>query len=313
MLDLFSSDSEDTLEDLLLKMREERKRNLFGPEKGHIFDKYVLEDFIGCGSEGSAWVVRETQTDEIFILKILSPLFSSSHSGIKAFVRSAEISKSINSGTPRVVETGVHNGILFIAFEYIEGSKSLCDILLSKREVKGMDRVSFFYPILLKLLLALKEVHKKQVVHLDLRPDNVLVTDQSTFLIDFGNSARIYDNIDDVWFKYVNRYYHCPEWVNKDTDLNYSLDIFSFGCILFECLTGYSFFRGYYNNELFEPLSCDNKYPEYNIESLKFYNPHVPDFLEKVCLKCLDKNMDARYNNVEDLLKDFSCDDALFV
>jgi tetratricopeptide (TPR) repeat protein len=143
------------------------------------------------------------------------------------------------------------------------------------------------------------EAHRLGVVHRDLKPSNIMIDKQGNArIMDFGLARSLKEEgITRRGIMIGTPHYMSPEQVEGD-DIDQRSDIYSMGVILYEMLTGTVPFRGD------TALSIAHKHKYEAPQDPKEINAQIPDYLDHLILKCLEKDKEKRYQNVEELLED---------
>lgn len=150
----------------------------------------------------------------------------------------------------------------------------------------------------LDFLSGLNHIHTKKLIHFDIKPNNILISNNgSAILSDFG-LAKYMDNnglaYNDMFYSY-----HRPPEALLSSDLDISSDIFQVGLTLYRMANGDSNFK-YSGSDLNKDI-IDGKFPNRN-----FFLPHIPKKLRKIINKCLEIDTTRRYNNVLDIMNDLA-------
>jgi hypothetical protein len=201
------------------------------PEK---IGAYKIERFLKKGGMSLLYLAKHPKTSEMAVIKVILPKFLKSPEVMSHLIREAKILGS--SAHPNIVklhEIGEWENGLFIAMEYIEGvslRQFIKDHSLNHRRV---------LEILLEIAYGLAHLHEKGILHLDLKPENVLLTESGKIkLIDFGISEFIEKGRDaeKMWMGTPD--YMSPEQRNAPSQVSMPSDIYSLGIIAYELYVG---------------------------------------------------------------------------
>lgn len=216
-------------------------------------DRYLLEEHIGSGGMGLVFKSRDlkpvkptgSNTSSIAI-KILSEQFKSDPQARKYLRSESSISKRIaHPNIVRVFDFENDGGIPFITMEYVEG-KAL-DVILEHNRYEGLPE-QIAQGLIEALASALSQVHSQQIVHSDLKPGNILVTDEGApKIVDFGLSqaidarpSPIPDDLNTLNPGYLAAF--TPAYASREIIKGYqpdfSDDVFALGCIAYELFSG---------------------------------------------------------------------------
>lgn len=153
-----------------------------------IKERYVTKQVLGMGSYGISYLAEDQKTGKPAVVKQLRSYKAQSKKGLHSFHREAEIlSKIHQEAFPAFNEAFQWRKKNFIAMEYIDG-ETFEDLIFIKKD--SYDEKESF-DILLKVLMAVKNLHEKEIVHRDLRIPNILLKNQSIYIIDFGLARRM--------------------------------------------------------------------------------------------------------------------------
>jgi serine/threonine protein kinase/Tol biopolymer transport system component len=236
---------------------------------------------IGAGGMGEVWKARDTRLDRIVAIKTSSEKFS------ERFEREARAIAALNH--PNICQI-YDVGPDYIVMEYIEGP-----------EIKGPLPLDLALKAAIQLAGALEAAHRKSITHRDLKPANILTTKSGVKVLDFGlakfevlkprpDEATQTRALTEEGAIVGTLQYMAPEQLQgKPTDAR--SDIFSFGCVLYEILTGKRAFRG--DNQATLIAAIIDREPE----PLTVHQP----MLERIVKKCLAKDPDDRWQSASDL------------
>jgi Tol biopolymer transport system component/predicted Ser/Thr protein kinase len=191
-------------------------------EVGATLGPYEILELLGTGGMGEVFKARDTRLDRLVAIKVSREEFS------ERFQREARLVASLNH--PHIC-TLYDIGPNYLVMEYVEG-----------KPVKGPLPLKEALRYGAQIASALDHAHRKEVVHRDLKPDNILVTKTGVKLLDFGLAKRF--GPDDPTITAAGSVmgtpaYMAPEqWKGRDADPR--TDIFAFGCLLYEVVTGRS-------------------------------------------------------------------------
>lgn len=261
---------------------------------GTMISHYRIVEKIGAGGMGVVYKAVDTRLDRAVALKFLPAHLLCDDMARARFEHEARAASALNHpNITTIYEIDEHEGRCFIAMEFVEG---LSLRVLFKDRVLTMDEV---LDIALQIGQGLEAAHKKDVVHRDIKPDNIMVTDDNRVkLMDFGlaklrGATRVTRTATTVG----TLQYMSPEQAEgRDTDQR--SDIFSFGAVLYEMVTGRKAFRG--DNEAAVINSILNVQPE----PLARYKRDVPDGLQRIADKALAKDKEERYQHADEMVAD---------
>ncbi len=268
--------------------------------------RYEIRSLLGIGGMGEVYLAQDTSLNRRVALKVLPPEVASNQDRMRRFKQEASAAASLNHPSiAHIYEIGEFDGLNFIAMELVEGST-----LRMKIHDEGED--------LSKLLRALQHVaeglakaHDAGIVHRDLKPDNVMITsDGHGKILDFGLAKLVEPQPRSTSFSEEPTIlqhstpgiilgtagYMSPEQAQgKTKEIDHRSDIFSFGCILFEAITGRRAFAGS------DTIDTLNKIIREPAPLIGTYNPTAPADLQRIVRRCLAKDPNDRYQNIKDV------------
>src|ERR1700722_16060012 len=236
---------------------------------------------IGAGGMGEGWKARDTRLDRIVAIKTSSEKFS------ERFEREARAIAALNH--PNICQI-YDVGPDYIVMEYVEGSG-----------IKGPLPLDLALKAAIQLSGALAAAHRKSITHRDLKPANILTTKSGVKILDFGlakfevlkpkpGGATQTRALTEEGSIVGTLQYMAPEQLQgKATDAR--SDIFSFGCVLYEILTGKRAFQAENKASLIAAIM------DRDSEPLAINQP----MLERIVKKCLAKDPDDRWQSASDL------------
>jgi eukaryotic-like serine/threonine-protein kinase len=283
-----------------------------------VAEKYLIEKTLGVGGMGVVMAARDQLLDRKVAIKFLLPKLAGSDTAVQRFMREARSATRVTSEhVVRLLEIEkLPSGTPFFVMEYLEGS----DLRALLRE-RGALSPSLAVDYVLQALQAVAEGHVKGIVHRDLKPGNLFLTSRAdgTALIkvlDFGIAKTIdsdsaestsLTSSDDV--RLGSPAYMPPEQLQNPRDVDKRSDIWSLGATLYELLCGRPPFEGPGYLELASRILSQPPSPlsEQQVPST------LPNGLEAILRKCLEKDRNARYANAAELataLAPFGSDDS---
>jgi serine/threonine protein kinase/Flp pilus assembly protein TadD len=260
---------------------------------GSIFgDRYQIIEELGKGGMGRVYKALDTKIKEKIALKLIKPEIASDKKTIERFSNELKFARKIrHKNVCQMFDLGEYQGTHFITMEYVIGG----DL---KRLIRKMGRLSPGQAIAIakQVCDGLGEAHKHGVVHRDLKPQNIMVDDEgSARIMDFGIARSLEGKgITGAGAMIGTPDYMSPEQVeSKETDQR--SDIYSLGIILYEMVTGQVPFEGD------TPFSIGVKHKSEAPKPPKELNEQIPDDLNQVIMKCLEKDKNDRYQSTGEL------------
>lgn len=274
---------------------------------------YEITALIGAGGMGEVYSARDTRLDRIVAIKILPPTFAGDPERRARLEREAKTVAGLNH--PHICtlhDVGDHEGSMFLVMEYVFG-ESLADRLR-----QGLLPVEQAVAVATEIADALAAAHRHGVIHRDLKPANVMVTPEGhAKVLDFGLAKYLgglqhsepeattvsappdEPNLTQQGVVIGTLSYLSPEQA-QGKPLDARSDIFSFGALLYELLTGRRAFQG--DSSISTMLAILHDTPV-RAGALR---PGMPRELEAIVNRCLQKNPDARYASADGLHEDLA-------
>lgn len=268
---------------------------------GGKFGPYYLQEMINSGGMAEIWVATDSSS-KTFALKRMHQKLRFNFGSRKRFVQGCEILSKIHNHDLVIgyVEHGKIDGYLYCVMEYVESSN--LKLLASRNDPALIENVG---NILIDSAEALEHVHDSGFMHLDYKPENILVTRSGNVrLVDFDLARPIPQKPIKLSENPGTPAYMAPEQLQRQP-IDQRVDIFAYGVMAYELLTGNKPYPGDSADEILKrqmsgaPLSITST------------NPEVPANLEKIILKCLERDPDKRYPNTTILVRDLKL--ALYV
>lgn len=259
---------------------------------------YQIEEKIGAGGMAEIFRGYDKRLQRWVAIKKLRADLACSSEAVEHFKNEARLMAAIrHDGIVKVLDVGIHKDELFLVFELIEGG-TLKD-LIGGKPVDPYQAAKHAHAI----AEAIEEAHGLGIIHLDLKPSNVLVTPGGKLKVaDFGlatlqnNTAIDYHN--DGCLSGTLQYMAPEQTGGRRDQLDERTDVYGIGSILYQMLTGQAPLLGQTRLELTEQI---NKVDPPRPRSL---NQKIPADLESICLKCLQKNPADRYSSAKSLAED---------
>ncbi len=259
--------------------------------------RFELKQKLGAGSFGAVYLAHDSRLGRDIALKV--PHSSQSADSNRRFVTEARAAAKLkHPGIITVFDSDNVDGSLYIACEYISGGDMAR--ILKERRTSLKQLVTW----LRDAARALAYAHEQGVIHRDVKPSNLLVSEsKQVYVTDFGLARRVEDNSSLTADGSVlgTPAYMAPEQAaGKTTAVGPASDQYSVGVMLYEILTGRVPFRGNIPQILQKVVRDLPQRP-------KELNPDVPEDLEAICLKSLAKNPAQRYRDLNALADDLDC------
>ncbi len=268
--------------------------------KGKKIAHYKVIDQLGEGGMGVVYKAEDTKLKRTVALKFLPLQGISTKQEKSRFLREAQAAAALNHANIATVYANEEDGDQsFIVMEYIEG-KSLKEVI-----EQGPMKMSKVIRLAGQIANALQAAHEKGVVHRDIKSSNVMVTDRGLVkVMDFGLAKLTGSSLlTRQGTTLGTAAYMSPEQARGE-DVDYRTDIWSFGVLLYEMVSGLMPFQGDYEQALV--YSIMNEEPE----PMTAVRTGVPMALERIVAKCLTKAPTARYQNATEIPVDLQAVDV---
>jgi serine/threonine protein kinase len=258
---------------------------------------YALIAKIGCGAMGEVYMARDTRvTKRDVAIKVIRKDAAGAPARVKLFEREAQAISSLNHpNICTLYDFGDQDGTPYMVMELLQGET------LAKRLNRGVIEVEEVLIYGMQIASALEHAHGKGIIHRDLKPANIFLTKCGAKVVDFGlakdRSATSADQTVTL-VTYTGLHagtppYMSPErWEGKEADER--SDLFSFGAVLYEMLTGRKAFEGQDEDGLRTAIQNPKPQPISNYR-------RIPALLDRIVRDCLEKDPDDRWHRAHDI------------
>jgi serine/threonine-protein kinase len=263
-------------------------------EDSIIAGKYRIISELGKGGMGVVYKAEDAKLERCVALKFLPPELTEDPEARERFVREAKAAAALSHNhICTVYEIGEEENRLFIAMEYIEGES------LRQKIVKGPLPQAEALEIAIQVAEGLAEAHKKMIIHRDVKPGNIMLTEKGVAkVMDFGLAKALGRSLITTEAKTMGTVaYMSPEQA-QGQPVDFRTDIWSLGVVLYEMLAGRLPFKGEHDQSIIHSIL--NHEPE----PISKVRKDLLKGLEQVIGKALAKNPAARYQDMEALLED---------
>jgi serine/threonine-protein kinase len=256
------------------------------PDSGQ-FGKYYLRELINSGGMADLWLATDSE-GYTYALRRLHADLRFNFTARKRFTRGCEILSKIHNHDCVIgyYEHGKIDGALYLLMEYVEGAN--LKELYATHDPVLLDNVG---NILIDMATGLEHVHESGFMHLDFKPENILVTrNASVRLADFDLARPKPDKPKKLPENPGTPAYMSPEQLRGDP-VDHRADIFAFGVTAYELLTNCKPFPGETPQEILKRQMQRGSEFVHPLE----LNPDIPPDLDRLILKCLQADPDKRY------------------
>jgi eukaryotic-like serine/threonine-protein kinase len=264
---------------------------------------YEIVSPLGAGGMGEVYKARDTRLDRIVAIKVLPSILASDPQLRERFDREARaISQLDHPHICTLYDVGEHEGTAFLVMQYLEGET------LEQRLKKGALPLDQALRYAIQIADALNKAHRANIAHRDLKPGNIMLTKAGATLLDFGlaktrASVGVQPGLSILPTAPTltaegtilgTIQYMAPEQLEgKDADAR--TDIFAFGAVLYEMLTGQRAFAGQSSANIIAAIL------ERDPPVVSALQPLAPSTLDRLVKKCLTKDPDDRWQTARDL------------
>src|SRR6516225_904950 len=268
---------------------------------GTILGQYEIRSPLGAGGMGEVYRAHDTRLDRDVAIKVLPEYLTTDPERLRRFEQEARATAALNHpNILAVYQMATDNGISYLVEEMLEGET------LRERLRRGPIPLRKAIDYAVQIAHGLAAAHDRGIVHRDLKPENLFITkDGRVKILDFGlaklGAAKDASGQEATLTEQTNpgtvmgtAGYMSPEQV-RGNPVDHRTDIFAFGTILYEMVTGKQPFR--------KPTSADTMAAILNEEpsSISQITPTTPPGLQRVVHRCLEKDPEQRFHSAHDL------------
>ena len=260
-------------------------------------NRYDIEGTVYEGRKGIVYKAKDLQLQTIVALKIINPVLMPAAKDRSRFVRGLRLAQRVtHSNVCRVYEIAETGKNIYVSMEFLEGS-TLAEIL----QYEGRLRLPQALRLFKQLLAGLSEAHRVGVIHRNLKPQNIMIgpTNEAR-LMDFASSISPDADGDNALISSAGEFVGTPSYMAPEqfeaVQPDHTVDVYSFGVLMFQVLTGRLPFAGktlpalVYAHSKTEPEKPSTIIPDFPVE------------LERIILKAMQKKPGDRYQSARELL-----------
>lgn len=261
---------------------------------GNILDDFVIQKTIGRGGMGTVYLGQQISLERPVAIKVLKPEAASLERFIKRFSSEAKIAAQINHhNVIQIYFVGRKKDIFFIAMEYVQG-KSVRQMINEKGPFSERSALE----IILQASQGLQKAHQMNILHRDIKPDNLIIDPNGEVKIaDFGLAMNLAESgVGMVPEKVVGSpHYISPEQATRD-EISFASDIYSLGATLYHMVTGSPPFTGNSTASIIAKHVTD--YPR----SPRELNPKLSKPLCQMIRKMMAKRPEDRFQEIREII-----------
>ena len=266
-------------------------------------DRYEVDREIGHGGMATVYRARDQKHDRLVAIKVLRPELAQAMSA-ERFLREISIAARLQS--PHILpllDSGEVDGLLYYVMPFVDG-ESLRDLLSRSGALPPSEAMR----LLREIVDGLAHAHRQGVVHRDIKPDNVMLSERHALLMDFGVAKALAEGkrpehpqdamdhpitLTSVGISLGTPTYMAPEQAAADPTIDHRADIYAVGVLAYELLTGAPPFRGTPQAVIAAQITTPP--PP--------MGDTVPPAITAIVMCCLAKLPDARYQTADELLQ----------
>ncbi|QSX08742.1 Stk1 family PASTA domain-containing Ser/Thr kinase [Alkalibacter rhizosphaerae] len=262
-----------------------------------LLGRYEIIDIIGQGGMAFVYKAKDNLLNRLVAIKVLKSEFNDNEQFIKKFKRESQAAASLShNNIVSVYDVGVEENHHFIVMEYIAG-----DTLKEYIQQKGHLTWKETAYIAKQIALALDHAHKNNVIHRDIKPHNILMAeDLVPKVADFGIARAITTSTITLVEETMGSVHYLSPEQARGGFVDERSDLYSLGIVMYEMMTGRVPFDGD------SSISVAIKHIQEEIEFLEEDLDHIPEAMEDIVLKLIQKNPEDRYANARELIQDIS-------
>ena len=260
-------------------------------------NRYEILEKIGNGGMATVYKAQDQMLKRYVAVKVLREEFTTDEEFIRRFNTEAQSAASLaHPNIVSIYDVGIENNVYYIVMELIQG-KTLKQII----DEDGVLPWKWSINIASQIASALEIAHKNNIVHRDIKPHNIIITEDGVAKVtDFGIAKAVSNSTITAFGTTIGSvHYFSPEHARGGfTDAK--SDLYSLGVVMYEMLTGRVPF------DADTPVSIALKHmQEKPIEPIKL-NPAIPYSVNKIIMKAMEKDLNLRYQSATEMLKDLN-------
>lgn len=257
--------------------------------------RYEIHELLGVGGMAVVYKAYDTIDDRVVAIKILKDEFAGNSEFLRRFRNESKaIAVLSHPNIVKVYDVSFGDRMQYIVMEYVDGI-TLKEYLDQQKEVKWKEAIHFT----VQILRALQHAHEKGIVHRDIKPQNIMLLQDGTIkVMDFGIARFARSETRTMTDKAIGSvHYIAPEQARGDLT-DEKADIYSVGVMLYEMITGQL------------PFEADNAVSvaimqlQANPTLPREINPDIPEGLQEITLKAMQKVPSQRYQSAAEMLRD---------
>jgi eukaryotic-like serine/threonine-protein kinase len=258
-------------------------------------DRYEILKQLGEGGMGTVYEVRDRELDRLVAMKVIRAELAQTVETLNRFKQELIIARQVtHKNVCRIYDLAEADGVKFITMEFVEG-RNLATLIRERGKFAPKDAAE----IVVQVCRALEAAHAEDVIHRDLKPQNIMVDLRGRVIVmDFGIARSIaVGSAIQTGILLGTPAYMSPEQA-KGEELDGRSDLFSLGIIFYELLTGGSPYKADTALEVMYKRTTEHVRPPIEVA------PQLPKPLSDIALRCLEIDKDKRYASATEILRD---------
>jgi serine/threonine protein kinase/Flp pilus assembly protein TadD len=262
-----------------------------------IISHYKIIEKLGEGGMGEVYLADDLKLERQVAIKFLPEHLTKDKENVERFEREAKATAALNH--PNIVtiyEIAEEDDQTFIVMEYVDGDS------LREKIDKGILDIDEILNITKQICEGLTKAHQADIVHRDIKPENIIINEDGRVkILDFGLAKlKGVSKLTKETSILGTIHYMSPQQIQR-MEVDQRCDIWSLGVIIYEMLTGQVPFKGDYESAVIYSVLNESVIPLSSIRS------DVPKCIEDMVNKALEKQLDKRYQTIEEILKELEC------
>ncbi|MBA2688242.1 MAG: protein kinase [Gemmatimonadaceae bacterium] len=260
---------------------------------GLFADRYTIERTLGRGASATVYLANDSKQDREIALKVLDPELANAI-GSKRFMQEIHITSRLQH--PHILpihDSGQWNGLLYYTLPFVAGES-----LRSRLEREKQLPIDECVQLTCNVASALGHAHSKGVIHRDVKPENILLSDGHALVADFGiaraTENRTAERLTSSGLIVGTSQYMSPEQASGEREIDARSDIYSLGCVLYEMLAGVEPFVGPNVQAIIAQRFTHSPRP------VSMFRPTVPQHLESALRKALEISAADRFQTMKE-------------
>ena len=262
-----------------------------------IAGRYIIKELIGQGGMADVYLAEDKILERVVAIKLLRSSLTGDPVYITRFHREASAAAALShKNIVQIYDVGEEDDNYYIVMEYVPG-QTLKELIYKRGALHYVEAID----IMKQVVSATAKAHSMGVIHRDLKPQNILVTDSGVVKIaDFGiASIQSLSQVTQTDTIMGSLHYLAPE-IARGEKATVQSDLYALGIVFYELLRGEVPFNGE------SPVNIALKHMRDEIPSLRAFNPSIPQSVENIVIKATAKNIKDRYSFAKEMFEDLS-------